>query len=172
MLQTNSPYKADWHHLNALYLLADSPEILRDMEIVKSNLYGNRSKGTRTTKDVIMLGKTLQSQWMLTPFEQERYDEKDGKMVTMTIPNLRRIRSLGYIRECIAWNPDINTDRVSAMDMVMILREDREKMTTKFEESRVENNNTFFHNDPFLDDNWNNAVGRMGMSLTEGDAGF
>ena len=154
---------------NALYLLADSPEILRDMEIVKSNLYGNRSKGTRTTKDVIMLGKTLQRQWMLTPFEQERYDEKDGKMVTMTIPNLRRIRSLGYIRECIAWNPDINTDRVSAMDMVMILREDREKMTTKFEESRTENNNTFFHDDEFLDKNWQKAVNKMGnQSHTNG----
>ena len=146
---------------NALYLLADSPEILRDMEIVKSNLFGNRAKGTRTTKDVIMLGKTLQRQWMLTPFEQERYDDKTGETVSMTIPNLRRIRSIGYIHECIAWNPDINTDRVSAMDMVMIMREDRAKMTTKFEESRTENTDTYFHDDPFLDQNWNNAVGKM-----------
>ena len=147
---------------NALYLLADSPDILRDMEIVKSTLYGNRSKGTRTTKEVIKLGKTLQRQWMLTPYEEERYDEKTGETVTMTIPNLRRIRSIGYIKECIAWNPDINTDRVSAMDMVMILREDRAKMTNKFEESRTENVNTFFHDDPFLDKNWQNAVSKMG----------
>ena len=147
---------------NALYLLADSPDILRDMEIVKSTLYGNRAKGTRTTKEVIKLGKTLQRQWMLSPYEEERYNETTNETVQMTIPNLRRIRSIGYIKECIAWNPDINTDRVSAMDMVMILREDRAKMTNKFEDSVNEDANTFFHDDEFLDANWQNAVMKMG----------
>jgi len=147
---------------NALYLLADSPDILRDMEIVKSTLYGNRAKGTRTTKEVIKLGKTLQRQWMLSPYEEERYNETTNETVQMTIPNLRRIRSIGYIKECIAWNPDINTDRVSAMDMVMILREDRAKLTTKFEDSVNEDANTFFHDDEFLDANWQNAVMKMG----------
>jgi hypothetical protein len=90
----------------------------------------------------------------------------------MTIPNLRRIRSIGYIKECIAWNPDINTDRVSAMDMVMILREDRAKMTTKFEEERNINTETFFHDDPFLDSNWQNAVAKMGGGNRIEDFGF
>ena len=90
----------------------------------------------------------------------------------MTIPNLRRIRSIGYIHECIAWNPDINTDRVSAMDMVMIMREDRAKMTTKFEESRTENVDSYFHDDPFLDQNWNNAMGQMQSSSTTNDSVF
>ena len=70
-------------------------------------------------------------------------------------------RSIGYIKECIAWNPDINTDRVSAMDMVMILREDRAKMTDKFNESRTENVETFFHDDEFLDSNWQKAVRKL-----------
>ena len=143
---------------NALYLLADSPDILRDMEIVKSALYGNRSKGTRTTKEVIKLGKTLQRQWMLSPYEEERYEESSGETISMTIPNLRRIRSIGYIKECIAWNPDINTDRVSAMDMVMILREDRAKMTNKFEEQKSIDTDTYFHDDEFLDKNWEKAM--------------
>jgi hypothetical protein len=147
---------------NALYLLADSPEILRDMDIVKSALFGNRAKGTRTTKEVIKLGKTLQRQWQLTPYEEERYDEDSGESKTFTIPNLRRIRSIGYIKECIAWNPDINTDRVSAMDMVMILREDRAKMTTKFEDQKEVDADTFFHDDEFLDENWRKAVQNMG----------
>jgi len=149
---------------NALYLLADSPEILRDMDIVKSALFGNRAKGTRTTKEVIKLGKTLQRQWQLTPYEEERYDEETGEASTMTIPNLRRIRSIGYIKECIAWNPDINTDRVSAMDMVMILREDRAKMTTKFEDQKEIDADTYFHDDEFLDENWRKAVTKMGHS--------
>lgn len=153
---------------NALYLLADSPDILRDMEIVKSVLHGNRSKGTRTTKEVIKLGKTLQRQWMLSPYEEETYDEKTNETITVSIPNLRRIRSIGYIKECIAWNPDINTDRVSAMDMVMILREDRAKMTEKFEESRTENVNTYFHDDEFLDSNWQKAVLKMNNQDNDG----
>lgn len=153
---------------NALYLLADSPDILRDMDIVKSVLHGNRSKGTRTTKEIIKLGKTLQRQWMLSPYEEERYDDSTGDVIEINMPNLRRIRSIGYIKECIAWNPDINTDRVSAMDMVMILREDRAKMTEKYEESRTENVNMFFHDDEFLDSNWQKAVSKMGNSNNDG----
>ena len=157
---------------HALHLLADSPEILRDMDIVKANLFGNRAKGTRTTKDVIKLGKTLQRTWMLTPYEEERYDDDTGKTTTMTIPNLRRIRSIGYIKECIAWNPDINTDRVSAMDMVMILREDRAKYTTKFEEQELQDTDNFYHNDEFLDLNWQNAMRKKGKEPNYADFGF
>ena len=148
---------------SALYLLADSPEILRDMEMVKATLFGNRAKGTRTTKEVINLGKTLQRQWMLSPYKEERYDEETGDTTEYTVPNLRRIRSIGYLQECIAWNPDINTDRISAMDMVMILREDRKKFVDKFEEDRTENVLGYFHDDPFLDDNWNNAMAGAGL---------
>jgi hypothetical protein len=146
---------------NCLHLLADSPEILRDMDIVKANLFGNRAKGTRTTSEVIKLGKTLQRSWMLSPFEKEYYNEETGEEVSVKVPNLRRIRSIGYIKECLAWNPDINTDRVSAMDMLMILREDRAKLTDKFEDDSSVDPNNYFHNDPFLDQNWANAMEKM-----------
>lgn len=154
---------------NALYLLADSPDILRDMDIVKSNLFGNKSKGTRTTKEVINLGKTLQRQWMLTPYEEERYDETTGETETLSIPNLRRIRSIGYIKECIAWNPDINTDRVSAMDMVMILREDRGRMTSPYGNDDPDVDPiTYLDGDDFLDQNWRNAVSKMNKDTNSG----
>jgi len=147
---------------SALHLLADSPEILRDMEIVKTTLYGNRSKGTRTTAEVIKLGKTLQRQWMLSQYELEVFNEETGDNDLISVPNLRRIRSIGYIKECIAWNPDINTDRVSAMDMVMILREDRKRYIDKFEDNKIEDPINHFHDDPFLDDNWNKAMEKAG----------
>jgi len=95
-----------------------------------------------------------------------------GKTSTMSIPNLRRIRSIGYIRECIAWNPDINTDRVSAMDMVMILREDRAKYTTKFEDQTEVDTNSYFHDDEFLDANWQKAMGKMNRQHSEPDFGL
>lgn len=146
---------------NALYLLADSPDILRDMDIVKSALYGNRSKGTRTTKEVIKLGKTLQRQWMMSTYELDVIEtDEDGHEVSTTkyVPNLRRIRSIGYLKECIAWNPDINADRVSAMDMVMILREDRAKMIDKYEEDDKPTNQHALMGDDFIDNNWMKAM--------------
>lgn len=149
---------------NALYLLADSPDILRDMEIIKSPLYGNKSKGTRTTNEVIKLGKTLQRQWMLSQYELETYDEVTEESTTRFIPNLRRIRSIGYIKEAIAWNEDGNFDRCSAMDMVMILREDRAKMTTKYEERT--NVAPELIDDPFIDQNWNKALMQKGFMDT------
>ena len=47
--------------------------------------------------------------------------------------------------------------------MVMILREDRAKMTNKFEESRTENAESYFHDDEFLDANWQKAVSKMNV---------
>jgi len=143
---------------NALYLLSDTPEILRDMDIVKSVLHGNRAKGTRTTKEVIKLGKTLQRQWMLSQYEQDTIDEVTGEAVVVSVPNLRRIRSIGYIKECIAWNPDGNFDRCSAMDMVMILREDRLKLIDKYDERDNGDNHFNATGDDFIDKNWQRVI--------------
>ena len=96
---------------------------------------------------------------MLSQYELEVFDDETGDSSLISIPNLRRIRSIGYIKEAIAWNPDINTDRVSAMDMVMILREDRKKYVDKFDEQKEEDVLGHFHDDPFLDDNWKKAMG-------------
>lgn len=145
---------------NELHLLADTPELLRDMDIVKSVLHGNRSKGTRTTNEVIKLGKTLQRSWMLTMQEKEEEDE-NGDVVVRSIPNLRSIRSIGYIKEAIAWNADGNFDRCSAMDMVMILREDRARMVDKWEEEASSSHSPALTGDEFIDFNWNQHMGDL-----------
>lgn len=65
----------------------------------------------------------------------QQYDpnlKEDEKPIQLL--NLHKIRSIGYIKECIAWNSDINADRVSAMGMLMILRADREQRIVDFEE--------------------------------------
>lgn len=112
---------------NALHYLADTPQILRDMDLVKStNLYGNLAKGTMANKETNKWGRLLQAQWMLT-----RYDDsldEESKPIDMSL-KLHHVRSIPYLEECIAWNQDGNFDRVSAMGMLMILREDRFKRT-------------------------------------------
>jgi len=99
---------------NALHYLADTPEILKDMDMLKPSM--SNPKGTRSTKPINAWGRQLQVTWMLT----EAYTQEENKKL-----NLHTIRSLGYLEECIVWNPDGNFDRVSAANMLFILREDK-----------------------------------------------
>lgn len=106
---------------NCLHYLADVPQILRDMDMVKAtNLYGNKAKGTHANKEINKWGRLLQAQWLQT---KAHGDEEDTRL------NMHRVRSIAYVEECIAWNSDGNFDRVSAMGMLFILREDRIKRT-------------------------------------------
>lgn len=115
-----------FNNKNCLYLLCDTPQYLRDIEEVKSTLYGNRSKGTRTTQGTISEGKRLQKSWMLQNYT---YVDSEGEEKTKLM--LRTIKSLGYLEEAYEWNPEANFDRVSAMDMLMILRKDRQRIVEK-----------------------------------------
>jgi len=115
-----------------LHLLCDTPQILRDMDYVKGVSFGNRSKGFTASKPINAWGRKLQKDWMIStayvPSEDEDEFDKDGnKIEKPMLLNLHKIRSIGYIKELIAWNPDDNYDRISAMGAAMILRADREK---------------------------------------------
>lgn len=101
---------------HSLYMLADNPQILKDMEIQK--IYGagsNKSKGTNSSKRVNSWGRELTKTYLL----EQAYNKEDG------VQNYTVFRSLTAIQEMILWNPDGNFDRVSALGMLMILREDR-----------------------------------------------
>ena len=98
-------------------ILADVPEFLKDKQSVGASFTSNTSKGVNNTgTEINKLGRDLQVTWML---EQAQTDSplEPGEIPKLS---LHTIRSVGYIKECIAWNPDINADRVSAMNMVMI----------------------------------------------------
>lgn len=103
-------------HKNALQYLADTPEILKDMDFVRPTL--SASKGVRVNQQINAWGRQLQVSWMLN----KAYSMEDTEEQVL---NLHKLRSIGYIEEAIAWNPDGNYDRVSAMNMLMILREER-----------------------------------------------
>ena len=107
---------------NCLQLLCDTPQILKDMQMVKiDNLYGNKAKGTNSGVQINALGRRLQADWMLQPAYVQDPD-------ALPLLNLHKIRSIGYLKEAESWNPDGNYDRVSAMGMCMILDMDMEKI--------------------------------------------
>jgi len=144
---------------NCLHLLCDTPQYLRDMEMVSGNLRGNKAKGTRTTSEVIKVGKTLQREWQLSRHTYLNEDEEE-----MSYLNYEKIRSIAYIEECIAWNADGNFDRVSAMDMVMIYRQDIERMSNNID--RGELLDDMLEGDDFVDKNWTRYQNNMSTSTT------
>jgi hypothetical protein len=136
---------------HSLHYLCDTPQILRDMEYIKGNTFGNTAKGSPANKMVNIWARKLQADWMITrvPIAEDEGDKKDdeGNIIEKpTMLNLHTIRSIGYIREAIAWNPDDNFDRVSAMGMCMILREDRLKFISVQREDAHKN----ILNDPWF----------------------
>lgn len=107
----------------SLHLLADTPKIISDKQVFRSKSeLSNTSKGLNATTALNAYGRRLQADWQL----EEAYDERghdysvEEDVEKPFIPSFRKIRSIGYLKECVAWNPDINTDRISAMNMVMI----------------------------------------------------
>jgi hypothetical protein len=111
----------------AIYLLAENPSYLKDREMIKKGTYGNKAVGVHATKEINELARRLQRDWMLTIAHPDYQDvNEEGNIITSKM-NLQLIRSTGYLDEAIEWSIDGNFDRVSAMGMVMILREEKKR---------------------------------------------
>lgn len=99
---------------NSTYLLADTPKQLKDMDIIKGNDVGNKSKGVAVNAQINKWGREeLFPSWL----SQQAYNAPEG------VTNALLLRSPALIRECILYNPELNTDRVSACGLLMIFRE-------------------------------------------------
>ena len=138
--------------MNSLYLLTDILEYLKDRDMVKGNLYGNKSKGTQATLPINNFARTLIRDWLLKPVAVTT--EVDGKQVETKIPNLYRLRQRALIKELAQWNNEGNFDRVSSLGMLMLLREDRMIMyggdTNRMQTSKAKT----LADDPFFSNNY------------------
>jgi hypothetical protein len=114
---------------NSTHLLCDTPESLKDVADVTISKVGNQAKGTHTSTPVTAYGLRLILDWLLEP----AYGEEE----TSEVLNLHKIESIGLIQELMNYNPNGNFDRVSALIMVMILREDKIKFISKRQEQKV-----------------------------------
>jgi hypothetical protein len=104
-----------------LHLLADTPEYLKDKQIIKEIGYGNKSKGVNATKPVNDYANRLIRDWLLKPVPAMKKDD-NGEDVEVTVPNLSFIKSRALLKELALFTPDINVDRVRALGMVMLYR--------------------------------------------------
>jgi hypothetical protein len=133
-----------------LQYLCDTPQVLKDMDYVKGATFGNRSKGTNTNKMINSWGRKLQADWLIgtayTPFEEPERDDLGNIISKPSLLNLHKVRSIGYLKELLAWNADDNFDRISAMGMLMVLRADREK----YEQHKYEDKIKTLFDDPWF----------------------
>lgn len=143
--------------MNCSHLLADTPEYLKDRDYIKIVGIGNKSKGVNATAAINNYANTLIRDWLLKPVSHiETIKDEDGRSreIEATEFNLYSIRNRALLKELALFNPDINVDRVRALGMVMLYRE--EKMVLWQGETRRDDNNdsTYLGNDPFFEQNY------------------
>jgi hypothetical protein len=105
-------------------MLADTPEYLRDRQLITSIGYGNKSKGCRATTPIIKAGFRMIRDWLLKPVTKIETDA-EGNEVEVTVPNLYNIRCRALLKELIQWNPYRNCDRIMALNQLMLYREEK-----------------------------------------------
>ena len=110
--------------MNCTHLLADTPEYLRDKQLIKYSRVGSNQKGVNASAAINNYANGLIRDWLMKPVVMLiRNDE--GEEVETTVQNLFRIRNRALLEELIAFNPEINVDRIRALGMVMLYREEK-----------------------------------------------
>lgn len=109
--------------MNCTHLLADTPEFLRDKQLIKYSSFGSNAKGVNALAAINAYANNLIRDWLMKPVTI--IQNVDGEDVEVTVHNLNFLRNRALIEELIAFNPEINVDRVRALGMVMLYREEK-----------------------------------------------
>ena len=109
--------------MHSTYLLADTPQYLRDKQIIKYSGFGSSAKGVSATASVNNFANRLIKDWFNKLVPIERTDENGNKEIIQT-PSLYLLKTRALIEEAIQFNPEINVDRIRALGMVMLYREE------------------------------------------------
>lgn len=139
---------------NCVYLLADTPTYLKDKMIIKEIGYGNKAKGVNATAAVNNFANERIKNWLIKPVIT--IIKEDGVDKEVTVPNLHFIRNRALLKELVLFNPDINVDRVRALGMVMLYREEfmilyQGNINSQRNEDAINNS---LANDPFFVNNY------------------
>lgn len=107
---------------NSLYLLTDVLDFLKEKQMMKDG-YGNKSKGTNASPAINAYARSRLRSWLLAPVPI--IQNIDGEEKEVMVPRLFTVRNRALLKELINYNSEGNFDRISAMGMLMLLREDR-----------------------------------------------
>ena len=143
---------------NCTHLLADTPEYLRDKQLVKYSAFGSNAKGVNASAAINDYANNLIREWLLKKVVVSQ--KVDGVEVPVEVPMLYTIRNRALLEELIAYTPEINVDRIRALGMVMIYREEKVilyqgDMSPDREEKA---NASYLGNDPFFTNNYDKKL--------------
>lgn len=138
---------------NSLYLLTDVLDFLKEKQMMKDG-YGNKSKGTNASPAINAYARSRLRSWLLAPVPIMQ--TIDGEEKEVMVPRLFTVRNRALLKELINYNSEGNFDRISAMGMLMLLREDRmiryQGDVSKEKQERADN--SYDGNDPFFERNY------------------
>lgn len=138
---------------NSLYLLTDVLDFLKEKQMMKDGI-GNKSKGTNASPAINAYARSRLRSWLLSPVPV--IQTIDGESKEVMVPRLFTVRNRALLKELIIYNSEGNFDRISAMGMLMLLREDKMiKYQGNVGRDRQENaENSYDGEDPFFKRNY------------------
>lgn len=144
---------AYFSRMNSLHLMADTPEYLKNKQILKASTFGNASKGCPAVVAVINFAMERLRDWLLKPVTI--VEEVNGEAISSTIPNLHFIKSRALLKELMLYNPAINVDRIMSLCQLMLYREEK-MIIYQGDPRRAEkrDNSSYLGNDPFFNRNY------------------
>lgn len=138
---------------NSLYLLTDVLDFLKEKQMMKDGI-GNKSKGTNASPAINAYARSRLRSWLLSPVPV--IQTIDGESKEVMVPRLFTVRNRALLKELVNYNSEGNFDRISAMGMLMLLREDKMiKYQGNVGRDRQENaENSYDGEDPFFKRNY------------------
>lgn len=141
--------------MNCTHYLAETPEYLREKQLVKYSAFGSNKYGVNANATINDYANSLLRDWLLKP-EVVYTKQPDGEVSEERIPMLYTIRNRALLEELISYTPELNVDRIRAMGMVMLYRQEKiilyqGNMSATRQEDAGAN---YLGNDPFFKKNF------------------
>ena len=109
---------------NCVYLLAETPQYLRDIQLVKYSAFGSNKYGVNAGAAINSYANDRILEWLKKEITVTVTDENNNE-TEVAIPQLYNIKSRALLEELIAFDPIRNFDRIRALGMVMLYREQK-----------------------------------------------
>lgn len=145
---------AYFSRMQCTHLLADTPEYLRDKQMIKYSAFGSNAKGINASAAINNYANNLIRDWLLQPVPT--IIKEGGEEKETNIPRLYSLRNRALLEELISYTPELNVDRIRALGMVMLYRQEkiilyRDNLNAK---SQEEASSSYLGNDPFFQRNY------------------
>lgn len=139
--------------MNCTHLLAETPEYLREKQLIKYSSFGSSKYGINASAAINNYANDLIRNWLIKEVEIGVSDNEEEKIVKTL--NLYLLRNRALIEELIVFNPELNVDRIRALGMVMLYREEK-MILYQGNPSRDKDEipSDYLGNDPFFNRNY------------------